>query len=182
MKAITVQNPPAHAIAFLGKSVENRSRPTHHRGLLAIHAGLGWSQQHADSLIYLRAWTRWAAAIPALPPGTPGRLHRDNEWITVSAVVALVDVVGCHQARPGDTETGVCCAPWGELLSHTEPTFHWELGNIRPCITNRESRITRGWLGLWRLPDDVAAVALKAAGGNQPQRILGLSIRHTEET
>ena len=37
-KAITVQQPWASAIAFAGKDVENRTRQTHYRGPIAIHA------------------------------------------------------------------------------------------------------------------------------------------------
>jgi hypothetical protein len=39
LRAITVRQPWAHAILHLGKNIENRSWPTHHRGPLLIHAG-----------------------------------------------------------------------------------------------------------------------------------------------
>ena len=39
IKALTIKQPWASAIAFGDKRVENRSWPTAYRGLLAIHAG-----------------------------------------------------------------------------------------------------------------------------------------------
>lgn len=45
MKAITVRQPWAECIARGVKLVENRSRPTTHRGPLAIHAGARPSDQ-----------------------------------------------------------------------------------------------------------------------------------------
>ena len=44
MRAITVHQPWADLIVTGRKRVENRSRPTHHRGQLAIHAGLSRRQ------------------------------------------------------------------------------------------------------------------------------------------
>jgi hypothetical protein len=38
VRALTVKQPMAHAILHLGKDVENRSRRTHYRGPLLIHA------------------------------------------------------------------------------------------------------------------------------------------------
>jgi hypothetical protein len=39
MKVITVKQPWAHAIMYLGKDIENRTRHTKIRGTIAIHAG-----------------------------------------------------------------------------------------------------------------------------------------------
>jgi hypothetical protein len=41
MRALTIRQPWAWAIAFAGKNVENRDWTTAYRGELAIHAGLG---------------------------------------------------------------------------------------------------------------------------------------------
>ena len=46
--ALTVRQPWASAI-MLGKDVENRSWPTHHRGPLLVHAGTGaWTDDDVD--------------------------------------------------------------------------------------------------------------------------------------
>lgn len=47
MKALTVRQPWAWAIVAAGKDVENRSRRTHHRGWIVIHAGLARPPSHA---------------------------------------------------------------------------------------------------------------------------------------
>ncbi len=39
MKALTIRQPFAWAILLAGKNIENRSRTTHYRGPLVIHAG-----------------------------------------------------------------------------------------------------------------------------------------------
>jgi len=44
MKALTVRQPWAELIIRGRKDVENRTRRTNHRGLLAIHAGLGFDE------------------------------------------------------------------------------------------------------------------------------------------
>ena len=41
MRALSVRQPWAWAIAYAGKTVENRSRRFNHEGLVAIHASLG---------------------------------------------------------------------------------------------------------------------------------------------
>ncbi|WP_193188849.1 ASCH domain-containing protein [Nisaea sediminum] len=47
MKALTIHQPWADAIAYGHKPVENRSWPTSYRGPLLIHAGLTWSDDGA---------------------------------------------------------------------------------------------------------------------------------------
>lgn len=42
IRALSITQPWAWAIIH-GKTVANRTRPTHHRGVLAIHAGKTWS-------------------------------------------------------------------------------------------------------------------------------------------
>jgi hypothetical protein len=63
--ALTVRQPWASAILYLGKDVENRTWPTYYRGKLYIHAGqkLEW-----DAPGY--AWPEgWPSAVNMLPGG-----------------------------------------------------------------------------------------------------------------
>jgi len=54
MKALTVRQPYAEAIAAGDKTIEVRSRPTKHRGALAIHAAKsiasGYSREECEGL------------------------------------------------------------------------------------------------------------------------------------
>jgi hypothetical protein len=74
MKAISIRQPWAWAIAQGLKTIENRTWRTHYRGPLAIHAGR-------------------APCPPALilPDGTPVQ----DAGLVCGAVVALVDLVDC---------------------------------------------------------------------------------------
>jgi hypothetical protein len=76
MKALSVRQPWAWAIVTGIKKVENRSRPTRHRGPLVIHA--------SRSRRYLKA--DYAALLPNLPP---------IEQLEFGALVGVVEVVGC---------------------------------------------------------------------------------------
>ena len=130
LRALTVRQPWAWAIAEAGKSVENRSRPLQYRGPLAIHAGLS-----IDRDAYR------APAIMTASAAFQQRMGRPPVLAT-GAVIAVVDLVGCH----GDSR---CCLPWGQPWQH-----HLQLANVRVL---RSPVPVRGQMGLWFL--DEAATA-----------------------
>lgn len=152
MRAVTVQQPWAWAIIHGGKAVENRTRigtwrPTVGQRI-AIHAGLRWSERGARSGLIWDALARvgWSAGPNALRDDPRGLL-------TFGAIIGTVEVADVHP----DAD---CCNPWGEA-SYTEhgggkrvDVVHLVLETPRavgpiPC---------RGALGLWTLPEDIAAV------------------------
>jgi len=102
VRALTVKQPWAAAIAHGPKRTENRARPipAKHLGTtILIHAGL--------------------AGDPA--PGTGDQGPRilatwPRHW---GAIVAVADLASCHR------DDG-CCRPWG-----FPGTWHWQLGNVR---------------------------------------------------
>jgi len=138
MRALSVRQPWAWAICH-GKDVENRSRGTRHRGLLAIHASK--SAAYHEDLNDPRIVDLIEASGFDLsdPPSAQG------------AVVAMAELTGCHEpgfcfkARPG--HGGEMCSPWAHASQ-----FHWPLASVRPLA---EPVPCRGALGLWHLPDDV---------------------------
>jgi hypothetical protein len=129
VKALTVKQPWAWAIAHGLKSIENRSRPTKHRGPLAIHAGAAWDRAGAVSPTVIAAARSYRYP---LQYGKP--LDATEGWFQFRAVIALVDVVDCHR------DTG-CCRPWG-----MEGAWHWVLVNPRQLD---EPVPAAGRLGLW---------------------------------
>ena len=151
LKCLTVKQPWAHMIAHCGKTVENRSRPTGHRGLLAIHAGAfsGWDRHAESSPVLQDAWQRWAVIPDICEPGPLSRVNAPI-FLAFGAVVAVTEVTGCHF---GPDFGGTCgatrpmCSPWA-----VRDFWHWELSNVRslpepvPC---------KGALGLWRLTEDI---------------------------
>lgn len=103
MKALTVRQPWAWAIACGGKDVENRSWSTSHRGVLAIHAASRWAPEEAS----VEMARRTGAYIVRAP---------------LSAVIAVAELV--HVCRP----SGECgCGQWA-----IGGQVHWRLASPRP--------------------------------------------------
>ena len=136
MKAITISQPYASLIATGDKVVENRTWATKHLGPLAIHAGLGTQYMTRQQL---RA-------------------------VTTSAVLCVVDVVGClpisvirHQAlsQPGSTVPEMSMT-WSDLFRHvhTEGPVCWLLSNLRRYTEPIPQTGARG-LWTWHEPDCV---------------------------
>ncbi|MEU8151702.1 hypothetical protein [Nonomuraea sp. NPDC048901] len=131
MKGLSVRQPWAYAIGFLGKDVENRSWSTHHRGLLAIHASAGWDGDEAQSAVAFTARCGYSAVEPA-------RRQR-------SAIVAVVDLADlCCRGLDG---RGCSCGSWA-----ISGQCHWRLADVRPLPTPIPCK---GSLGLWDLPAEV---------------------------
>jgi hypothetical protein len=135
MRVLTVRQPWAHAIAHLGKDVENRTWSTRHVGeQLAIHAGR----------------TVDLAAIPSVTDLSGARVKLPMYGGGVVAVVDLVEVHSsddCWQRGVGH------CSPWGE-----SGAFHWVLADVRPLAEPFE---LQGALGLRVLPADFEAEILR---------------------
>lgn len=153
IRAITVKQPWAWAIAHAGKTIENRSRGTSYRGTLAIHAGAAWSDRGMRDRRLRDVWD--AAGLPRLM----ARGAYGFEWfpsrneVIYGSVIAVADLVDSHP------DAG-CCRPWGESdyreTSGRRRTVvhHLVLEGIRPVP---DPVPCRGALGLWWLPEDVAA-------------------------
>lgn len=139
MRALSVRQPWALAICH-GKDVENRSRATWHRGLIAVHASKAFDVTDPDILLDV------AEMIGLTPEQAEQQDHR-------GAVIAVAEIVGCHlhtdPVARCDFGDAPICSWWA-----ARGQWHWQLANVRtlaapvPC---------KGALGLWRLPDDVDA-------------------------
>jgi hypothetical protein len=125
VKALTVKNPWAWAIIHGGKDVENRSRPTKHRGQLYIHAGKGWAQ---EGIQFLRR----------------RNVHTASGFTDAGKVIGTVDLVDCHHADDcGQFHKAGTCSEWA-MTDH----YHWVLANPRPLACPFPET---GKLGLWNL-------------------------------
>lgn len=137
MKAITVHRPWSYAIAHLGKDVENRTRRTNYRGVLAIHGGKVWSTRGEDVIDRIN-----------------GRIFRPDERESGHGIVAITTLADCHHASQCvDGET--FCSPWAE-----DDAWHLVLAGVMPLA---KPVPCRGALGLWTVPDDVARMVLGLA-------------------
>lgn len=103
MKCLSVRQPWAWAIIFGPKRIENRSRPTRHRGPLLIHVALSraeFAKGRDDSSV-----------LPGLPP---------VDKLPFGQVIGLVDVVDClplAATPPGPFAKG----PWCWILADPRP-------------------------------------------------------------
>ena len=152
-----MRQPYAWAIMHGGKDVENRSRNIAgaYRGDIAITAAV----QYAPG----RRGTHLIAGDVDFERDQSGFLARSARFAwpyrvpdytgVVLGVVHLADVHHAAWSRPGECwrehEYAPACSPWAEAGN-----WHLELGSPRPLRTPIP---VRGRLGLWTLPDDIAA-------------------------
>jgi hypothetical protein len=126
MKAISIRSPWAWAILHAAKNIENRSWRTKVRGTVAVHASKTMSRPYYEEV---RQEIKKLAPRAKMPP---------YEAKPRSAIVGLVDVVGC------EAETN---SKW-----HDPGQYGFLLAKPRvllkpiPCD---------GWLNFWEVPEDL---------------------------
>lgn len=158
MRALTLKQPWADAVCYLGKRLENRTRPPPRTlpatELIAIHAGMADSQKDHQATAHLAARAlKWGLG-DVMP-----------EVTTLGAVVAVCRVVGWLDNSPFSPMRrwvdGMNTINHLECLSdHLEDQierwfdgpFAWVLEDVQVLA---EPVPARGALGLWALPDDV---------------------------
>lgn len=133
MRALTIRQPWADAIALGPKRIENRSwkLPAAHDGAhILIHAGSQPARLDDDFD----------------PGGAFGRLFlRLRRKIGPRGkVVAVATLTGCHWS-----DDGACCGPWGFPGS-----YHWTLDSV---VALDQPVPASGALGFWTPDDDVLA-------------------------
>lgn len=140
MRALTVRQPWAWAIMHGGKDVENRSRNIagSYRGPIAITASL--TDDESDPAM-LEAWRLWWDNA-GMPGGQRGY------------VLGVVDLVEVHHCSPTQSCLWASGSPGMCSTWAFRGNYHLTLENPRPLPTPIP---IRGRLGLWTLPDDIAA-------------------------
>jgi hypothetical protein len=132
MKAITVRQPWAWAIAHAGKEVENRGRrdPWHTvtGQRIAIHAGKGYDEDDLYDVAGLMGPVSW----------------EDTEYLDVrGAIVATALLTGVHHSRQCRNR----CSRWAQ-----PGQWHLELAEVKPLLHPLPAR---GALGLWAPDQDL---------------------------
>lgn len=148
MKALSVRQPWAWAIACAGKTVENRSRVVAYRGFLAIHASKVYDE--AAEIPVPAALSLLMDAVTQEMQGYP------PPALALGAIVAVATLDGCHwhsdclaPRKRGRIWQALPCSDWAE-----RGQFHWTLTDVRPLA---EPVPCKGALGLWRVPDEAEA-------------------------
>ncbi|MFG2540611.1 ASCH domain-containing protein [Streptomyces sp. NPDC048511] len=139
MKALTIRQPWAGAIAYGAKRTENRSWPA--------------PSKHLGTRVLIHAAASTYAAIGRLRVIEITGIEPDAQWPeTRGAVIAVATLADCH------FDQGMsCCDPWG-----MEGFFHWELTNVAALP---EPVTAKGALGFWTPSADVMnAVTVQQTG------------------
>ena len=130
MKALSVRQPWAWAVARGHKSVENRSWTTAHRGALLLHASMRVDLDACASPLILDAG--WCA---------------DDPVAAIGAIIAVVDLADvCAESAHG---AGCACGTWAR-----PGAYHWRLANPRVLA---RPLLALGRLGLWEPADSLIA-------------------------
>ncbi|MBM7046090.1 ASCH domain-containing protein [Rhizobium lusitanum] len=111
LKALSVRQPWAHSILYLGKPYENRSWNTSFRGHVCLHAAKGMTaDEWEDGFFTARA----AAEISPFPEGTifPGR--KQLQFGGIVGIVEIVDVIT-------ESDSAWFFGPFGFVLRNPEP-------------------------------------------------------------
>ncbi|MBM9509935.1 hypothetical protein [Actinacidiphila acididurans] len=146
IRALTVKQPFAFAIAEGFKPIENRTRRTNHRGEIYLHTSkapqrgvhiVRYSRDAAIRLDELGGSGNFWNALHAVP----SRFYTPAPTLAWRAVIATARITGCHRAGDGCTPA---CAAWGE-----PDRWHWEIADARPLTTPIG---INGNLGLWIPP------------------------------
>lgn len=157
MRALTLKPHWAHAVAWLWKRIENRSRPIPAKLVgerVAIHAGASLPRGWGPEL--RRACPGGRVVVTHHPDAGPlawvPRMDPSGCEIRTRAIVATAVLWG--EAR-SDLER------WGYFPDWAEDGAHWwGLVSVRRLTT--PVPVQRGQLGLWTL-DDETATAVEAA-------------------
>lgn len=151
MRALTVRQPWAEAIADGLKLIENRSFgfPKRYRGTLAIHAGKGWSRRAPADARLRDAWTDERNYALRHVPAYHGRPPHP---FLAGVVLAVADVADIHTAAR-------CCAPWGEETYVPSNDEQRPPGRVTHIVLEQVIRVrpiaAKGALGLWRPDEDL---------------------------
>lgn len=167
MRALTCYPHWAHAIAWLGKSLENRQRPLPAALVgqrIAIHAGAELDCVHETRVIgdALRGGPRWALELAEHWPTSkiallvlPRVLGPDGVWRPVMCRVIVATAV----VRPREPDPDAQLPDWAD----PHAPYWWALSEVRALA--EPVPVRRGQLGLWRVDDETEAAVI-AAGGN----------------
>lgn len=129
MKAITIKQPFAELIASGAKRVENRSWQTHHRGVIAIHAGWGqdWMFKSAE-------------------------FRLDADKLPCGAIIAVAELIDC--VHIDDSALHLAILPHLEFVrdhEHTHGPWCWVLASVRRL---EKPIACSGKQGLWNVPEE----------------------------
>lgn len=159
MKAISLWQPWASAMAAGSKMIESRSWYTHHRGPLAIHAA---QRRNINELIYYGSIWQFCGAL-GRKMGSDFSFHKD---LPFGAIVAVGQLIDCRPTE--DFKLGELMAPrrpagetsdmydWTEHVmgNYALGRFGWVFGELKAL---KEPVPFKGKQGFFNVPDELLA-------------------------
>jgi hypothetical protein len=136
MRALTVRQPYADAIAFGEKRVENRTRklPSRYEG---------------EPVLLHAAKDLHASGITAVDLGKVTWSDISQWTDTRRAILAVIRFKGSHRCA----DVHWCCKPWGQVETRVQPeVWHWEIDHVERLA---EPVPATGALGFWTPKDNV---------------------------
>lgn len=151
MKAITLHQPYASAVALGCKTHETRTFRTHYRGSLAIHAGAFTPVANAPLLANAPEAHRALFVDAGYHMGGKPTLIK----LPQGCIVAIVELYGCVQIGPDLSAIPPEMKHWG---IYTPGRWVWSLGKIRRLATPIPARGQQGFWD-WTPPADLRFAA-----------------------
>jgi len=157
MKAISLWQPWASAIACGSKTIETRHWSTKYRGPLAIHAAKHFDK---EELIYFASCWHWCGALEPIGLKMGGK-NSIIDLLPFGAIVAVCNLSACHSTgsllnqflneKRYPKRGGESCA-WTEnsMGDFSLGRFGWILKDIKPL---KKPYLFKGSQGLFEVPD-----------------------------
>lgn len=159
MRALTLKPHWAHAVAWLDKRIENRSRPIPPKLVgkrVAIHAGASHVRGWAHELVVHLDPSSFRTRIDG--GGLQQHVAMGSWAHHLPATRAIVATAVLGYSRPAVEHTGIGGPPaWGDPTS----AWWWHITSVRRLV--EPVAVQRGQLGLWTLDDDTTAAVEAAA-------------------
>lgn len=134
MKAFSLTQPYASAVAVLIKQWETRSWPTHFRGEVAIHASKGFPK-----------WAREFADEESID-------HPELAELPLGQIVCVCDLTECRQTETLAPTLSETERNWGDYAPRR---YAFKLENVRTLETPVPAK---GALGFWTVPESLEAL------------------------
>ncbi len=125
MRALSIRQPWASLIVDSTKRIENRSRRTHVRGAVLIHASQKLDWRELDSAASLSLSRKFGDAAPRLPAicKEGGWINADGSPVLHGGIIGVGVIYGCADEAasfPRATRPWFV-GPWGWYLSEVHP-------------------------------------------------------------
>lgn len=156
MKAITLWQPWASAIATGAKCIETRSWKTNYRGELIIHAS---KRRNMAELLHYTQSNNWTGALSPLGASMKDGRPLDK-LLPFGAAVAVCEIVDCKKTEDFDREEldrqkrhnyGEPSWCEREMGNFSPGRYGWVLSNVRPLVVPVQCP---GLQRIWSVPEE----------------------------